>query len=246
MLECVCAKASPLSATLFSLNALDMDMHKSPKSDPNLLWRTKHFLWVSLKISSWNASEWSTKTWSRPQWDEKWKFSLRWGGELNFVVPQKCWAVTWWPLVVLWRLTRTAQSFPYRLVLPGPAGFDINTSLWLTEALALGWAPGASAVHSALLLACWFTVPGGCLLIHFPSQFAHRAPRKPSSSNIFALWFPEEPMKKNKASRSLHLFQLMCGGPVSLLWSRPLGGKQRAAVSQAPCGCSISPLSRSG
>lgn len=48
-------------------------------------------------------------------------------------------------------------------------------------------------------------------------------------------------MKKNKASLSLHLFQLMCSGPVSLLWSRPLGGKQRAAVSQAPCGCSISP-----
>lgn len=50
-------------------------------------------------------------------------------------------------------------------------------------------------------------------------------------------------MKKNKASLSLHLFQLMCGGPVSLLWSRPLGGKQRAAVSQAPCGCSIFPPS---
>lgn len=48
-------------------------------------------------------------------------------------------------------------------------------------------------------------------------------------------------MKKNKASLSLHLFQLMCSGPVRLLWSRPLGGKQRAAVSQAPCGCSISP-----
>lgn len=49
-------------------------------------------------------------------------------------------------------------------------------------------------------------------------------------------------MKKNKASLSLHLFQLMCSGPVSLLWSRPLGG-QRAAVSLAPCGCSISPQS---
>lgn len=137
--------------------------------------------------------------------------------------------------------TRTAPSLPYKLVLPGPAGFDISTSLWLTEALALGRAPGASALHSALLLACWFTVPGGCLLIHFPSQFAHRAPRKPSSSNIFALWFPEEPMKKNKASRSLHLFQLMCTGPVSFLCSRPPGEEQRAAVSQAPCGCSISP-----
>lgn len=106
--------------------------------------------------------------------------------------------VTRWPLAAHWRLTRTAQSFPYRRVLPGPAGFDINTGLWLTEALALGWAPGASTVHSALLLACWFTVPGGRSLIHFPSQFAHRAPRKRSSSNIFALWFPEEPMKKNK------------------------------------------------
>lgn len=47
-------------------------------------------------------------------------------------------------------------------------------------------------------------------------------------------------MKKTKASRPLHLFQLMCSGPVSLPWSRPLGEKQRAAVSQAPCGCSIS------
>lgn len=126
--------------------------------------------------SSRNASEQTTTTWSAPRWDVKRKFSL-WG-DLNFVVPQKCCPVTWWPLVVLWRLTRAAQSFPYMLVLPAPAGFDINTSLWLTEALALGWAPGASAVHSALLLACWFTVPGGCLLIHFPSQFAHRAPRK--------------------------------------------------------------------
>lgn len=113
-----------------------------------------------------------------PHRNETWNGNLACGGDLNIVVPQKCWPVTWWPLVVLWRLKRAAQSFPYRLVLPAPAGFDINTSLWLTEALALGWAPGASAVHSALLLACWFTVPGGCLLIHFPSQFAHRAPRK--------------------------------------------------------------------
>lgn len=152
----------------------------------------------------------------------------------------KCWAVTRWPLVVHWRLTQTAQSFPYRRVLPGPAGFDINTRLWLTEALALGWAPGASTVHSALLLACWFTVPGGRSLIHFPSQFAHRAPRKPSSSNIFALWFPEEPMKKNKPP-------LTAPVPVNVQRASrsPLvsvtGEKQRAAVSQAPCGSSIFP-----
>lgn len=151
----------------------------------------------------------------------------------------KCCSVTWWPLVVHWRLTQTAQSFPYRRVLPGPAGFDINTRLWLTEALALGWAPGASTVHSALLLACWFTVPGGRSLIHFPSQFAHRAPRKPSSSNIFALWFPEEPMKKNKPP-------LTAPVPVNVQRAgRPplvsvTGEKQRAAVSQAPCGSSIS------
>lgn len=124
----------------------------------------------------------------------------------------KGWPVTWWPLVVHWRLTQTAQSFPYRHVLPSPAGFDINTRLWLTEALALGWAPGASTVHSALLLACWFTVPGGRSLIHFPSQFAHRAPRKPSSSNIFALWFPEEQLKKNKPP-------LTAPVPVNVQWA---------------------------
>ena len=139
------------------------------------------------------------KIWSSPQCQgcrEIWKRNL---GEKSppWSSPKRC-PVTWWPLVVHRRLTQTAQSFPYRRVLPGPAGFDINTRFWLTEALALGWAPGASTVHSALLLACWFTVPGGRSLIHFPSQFAHRAPRKPSSSNIFALWFPEEPMKKNK------------------------------------------------
>lgn len=133
-----------------------------------------------------------------------------------------CWPMTWWPLVVRWWLTQTAQSFPYRRVLPGPAGFDINTRLWLTEAPALGWTPGASTVHSALLLACWFTVPGGCSLIHFPSQFAHRAPQKPSSSNIFALWFPEEPMKKNKppltAPVPVNVQRALC-----LLWPRRLG-----------------------
>lgn len=152
----------------------------------------------------------------------------------------KHWPVTWWPLVVHWRLTQRAQSFPYRRVLPGPAGFDINTRLWLTEALALGWAPGASTVHSALLLACWFTVPGGCSLIHFPSQFAHRAPRKPSSSNIFALWFPEEPMKKNKPPLTAPVpVNVQRAGRPPLVSS--FGEKQRAAVSQAPCGSSISP-----
>lgn len=112
---------------------------------------------------------------SRLQKDEKEKFG--WKKTQPWSSPKRR-PVTWWPLVVHWRLTQTAQSFPYRRVLPGPAGFDINTRLWLTEALALGWAPGASTVHSALLLACWFTVPGGCSLIHFPSQFAHRAPQK--------------------------------------------------------------------
>lgn len=148
-----------------------------------------------------------------------------WREKKNFPQIAVCLPVTWWPLVAHRRLTQTAQSFPYRRALPGPAGFDINTRLWLTEALALGWAPGASTVHSALLLACWFTVPGGRSLIHFPSQFAHRAPRKPSSSNIFALWFPEEPRKKNKP-HSLHLFQLMCSGPVGLLWSGRQGNRR--------------------
>lgn len=35
-----------------------------------------------------------------------------------------------------------------------------------------------STVHSTLLFACWFTALGGRALIHFPSQFAHRAPWK--------------------------------------------------------------------
>lgn len=137
--------------------------------------------------------------------------------------------MTWWPLVEHRRLTQTAQSFPYRHVLPSAAGFDINTRLWLTEALALGRALGAPTVHSALLLACWFTVPGGCSLIHFPSQFAHRAPRKPSSSNIFALWFPEEPMKKNKSP-------LAAPVPVNVQWTRrpplvlPAGEKGRCVT----------------
>lgn len=130
--------------------------------------------------------------------------------------------VTWWPLVVQWWLTQTAQSFPYRRVLPGPAGFDINTRLWLTEALALGWAPGASTVHSALLLACWFTVPGGRSLIHFPSQFAHRAPQNRPPA-IYLLYDFLRSQWRKTSPHSLHLFQLMCCGPVGLLWSRWLG-----------------------
>lgn len=50
--------------------------------------------------------------------------------------------MTGWPLVVCRWLTRTVQSFPYRRVLPGPAGFNINSELWRTEAPALGRAPG--------------------------------------------------------------------------------------------------------
>lgn len=50
--------------------------------------------------------------------------------------------MTGWPLVVCRWLTWTVQSFPYRRVLPGPAGFNINTELWRTEAPALGPAPG--------------------------------------------------------------------------------------------------------
>lgn len=156
-------------------------------------------------------------------------------------VPSKPCTVTGWPLVVHWWLTQTVQSFPYRRVLPGPAGFDINTKLWWTEALALGWAPGAPTVHSALLLACWFTVPSGCSLIHFPSQFAHRAPRKPSSSNIFALWFPEESMKKNKPPLTAPVpVNVQRAGRPPLVSA--LREQQRAAVSQAPCGSSISLL----
>lgn len=82
--------------------------------------------------------------------------------------------------------------------------------------------------------------PRWLLVDPFPLSVCSQGTPKTVLSNIFALWFPEEPMKKNKASRSLHLFQLMCSRPVSLLWSCPLGEKQRAAVSQAPCGCSIS------
>lgn len=125
--------------------------------------------------------------------------------------------MTWWPLVVHWRLTQTAQSFPYRRALPGPAGFDINTRLWLTEALALGRAPGAFTVHSALLLACWFTVPGGRSLIHFPSQFAHRAPRKNRPPAIYLLYDFLRSQWRKTSPRSLHLFQLMCSRPPLVL-----------------------------
>lgn len=156
---------------------------------------------MTSKNSFWDTSEQATNSDPLPTTKATERHEREIWVKIEKTQPQsstKHWPVTGWPLVVCWRLTQTAQSFPYRRLLPGPAGFDINTSPWLTEALALGWAPGASPVHSALLLACWFTVPSGCSLIHFPSQFAHRAPRKPSSCNIFALWFPEEPVKKNK------------------------------------------------
>lgn len=198
---------------------------------------------MAKKNSFWDAFWAGNKIWSSP-WSEghrKRHLALKTEKTQPWSSP-KCWPVTWWPLVVHCRLTQTAQSFPYRRVLPGPAGFDINTRLWLTEALALGWAPGASTVHSALLLACWFTVPGGRSLIHFPSQFAHRAPQKPSSCNIFALWFPEEPMKKNKPPLTAPVPVNVQRGRVGLLWSRRLGkSAEGAAVSQSPCGSSISP-----
>lgn len=142
----------------------------------------------------------------------------------------KYWPVTRWPLVVH-NWYRQLNHFLIGVCCQVQLALTLTPAPALTEALALGWTPGASRVHSALLLACWFTVPGGCTLIHFPSQFAHKAPQKPSSSNIFALWFPEESLKKNKPPCSLHLFQLTCSGPVGLLWSQWLRKNQWAVVS---------------
>lgn len=116
--------------------------------------------------------------------------------------------------------------------LPAPAGFDIKAAPWLTGALSLAvpWRHGR--VYSNPPLLCWFTVPVGQLLIHFPSPFAHRVPQKPSFSNIFGLWFPQEPRKKNTVV--VHLLDLTCWG----LFSQE-GTERKSVRAPKPSGAPI-------
>lgn len=111
----------------------------------------------------------------------------------------RAYSMIWWPLLELQQLTKTAQSFPPILKLPDPAGFDINTRPWLTEALALGWIPGVSKVHSALLLPVDLLFSVATRWSISPLSLLTGQPEKLSPSNIFALWFPKELIKKKQA-----------------------------------------------
>lgn len=137
----------------------------------------------------------------------------------TFWVPQKSGPVTRWPLVVHRRLTQIAQSFPYRRILPSPAGFDINTRLWLTEAPALGWAPGG--LHStfnspfSLLIYC----PRWPLVDPFPLSVCSQGTPKTVPQQYICFMISWGADGGKTSPHSPHLFQLMCSGPVGLLWS---------------------------
>lgn len=169
-----------------------------------------------------------------------WKWNLQqcscnlWSLSLLFTSSQSqsLLLVTWWPLLELKQLTKTAQSFPPILMLPDPAGFDINTRPWLTT-LALGWIPGVSKVHWALLLPVDLLFSVATRWSISPLSLLTGQPENLSPSNIFALWFPKELIKKKqKKNFFLHLFRLMCA-PVQAGCSRQLGNKGKASMSQA-------------
>lgn len=120
---------------------------------------------------------------------------------------------------------RQLNHFHPSLKLPDPAGFDINTRPWLTEALALGWIPGVSKVHSALLLPVDLLFSVATRWSISPLSLLTGQPEKLSPSNIFALWFPKKLIKKKKTQAFvLHLFRLM-RTPVQAGCSRQLGNK---------------------
>lgn len=94
--------------------------------------------------------------------------------------------------------------------LPSTAGYDINIGPRLTESLALSRVLRGPPQYIQLssrpvdlpssVAARWSISPFSLLTGH---------PNQTSPRNIFALWFPEEPVKGNKRPAPLHLFQLM-------------------------------------